>query len=393
MKVTNRAARLLGAAAVAGALTIAMPASAQRQIVSAVNAEPESSDPDETVFSAVAGELVGTSLGGSDVRVLTDYGVNKVFARGTSATEVYGSSAWLDTFTVGGAAGSDVQISFSFTVDGGLGGLEDNGAEWNYQVFALRGGDWAFTPYGEYDSLQLKRVVSNPGGRVTYMDARDFEGFFNYANVNDEAGALQSNVQRLHDNFGEYYQVISSSGPNTVTTRYYETFFQRQVNGGPLQTFLYSDTSAGGPQALVAYNNVRANYPLLATGGLCAGPCSGMPASFEQVDPFTFTLDFNLSAGSVFTLASWLYVDDVRDATVDFFNTAKVTGVTVSQGGSLTSASGALAALPGGGYGYPAALESAVPEPATWAMMLLGFGGIGYAIRRRRKVSAGIRFA
>ena len=27
----------------------------------------------------------------------------------------------------------------------------------------------------------------------------------------------------------------------------------------------------------------------------------------------------------------------------------------------------------------------AVPEPATWAMMLLGFGGIGFAMRRRRK--------
>ena len=28
---------------------------------------------------------------------------------------------------------------------------------------------------------------------------------------------------------------------------------------------------------------------------------------------------------------------------------------------------------------------AAVPEPATWAMMLLGFGGIGVAMRRRRK--------
>jgi hypothetical protein len=26
-----------------------------------------------------------------------------------------------------------------------------------------------------------------------------------------------------------------------------------------------------------------------------------------------------------------------------------------------------------------------VPEPATWAMMLLGFGGIGMAMRRGRK--------
>lgn len=28
----------------------------------------------------------------------------------------------------------------------------------------------------------------------------------------------------------------------------------------------------------------------------------------------------------------------------------------------------------------------AVPEPGTWAMMLLGFGGIGYSLRRRRKI-------
>jgi hypothetical protein len=30
-------------------------------------------------------------------------------------------------------------------------------------------------------------------------------------------------------------------------------------------------------------------------------------------------------------------------------------------------------------------LTGAVPEPATWAMMILGFGGIGFAMRRRRK--------
>lgn len=30
----------------------------------------------------------------------------------------------------------------------------------------------------------------------------------------------------------------------------------------------------------------------------------------------------------------------------------------------------------------------AVPEPATWAMMLLGFGGVGVALRRRRKLGA-----
>ncbi|MBY0583667.1 MAG: PEPxxWA-CTERM sorting domain-containing protein [Sphingomonas sp.] len=36
---------------------------------------------------------------------------------------------------------------------------------------------------------------------------------------------------------------------------------------------------------------------------------------------------------------------------------------------------------------------SAVPEPATWAMMLVGFGGIGAAMRRKPKVTTRIRFA
>jgi hypothetical protein len=34
-----------------------------------------------------------------------------------------------------------------------------------------------------------------------------------------------------------------------------------------------------------------------------------------------------------------------------------------------------------------------VPEPATWAMMMLGFGGLGYTLRRRPTVGARIRFA
>ena len=34
-----------------------------------------------------------------------------------------------------------------------------------------------------------------------------------------------------------------------------------------------------------------------------------------------------------------------------------------------------------------------IPEPATWAMMLIGFGGLGYTMRRARKTSTRIQFA
>jgi hypothetical protein len=38
-------------------------------------------------------------------------------------------------------------------------------------------------------------------------------------------------------------------------------------------------------------------------------------------------------------------------------------------------------------------ITSGVPEPATWAMMVLGFGAMGGALRRRQKVVTRIRFA
>jgi hypothetical protein len=35
-------------------------------------------------------------------------------------------------------------------------------------------------------------------------------------------------------------------------------------------------------------------------------------------------------------------------------------------------------------FATDAAVTGAVPEPATWAMMLIGFGGMGLVTRRRR---------
>lgn len=39
------------------------------------------------------------------------------------------------------------------------------------------------------------------------------------------------------------------------------------------------------------------------------------------------------------------------------------------------------------------ATPSRLPEPASWAMMLLGFSALGFTLRRRPKTSARIRFS
>lgn len=54
---------------------------------------------------------------------------------------------------------------------------------------------------------------------------------------------------------------------------------------------------------------------------------------------------------------------------------------------------------PGGGYGNAGAATllvsefGAVPEPATWAMMIVGFGMIGFAMRRRSNVRTTVSYA
>jgi len=43
---------------------------------------------------------------------------------------------------------------------------------------------------------------------------------------------------------------------------------------------------------------------------------------------------------------------------------------------------------PGGGATITFRSGFGIPEPATWAMMMIGFAGIGYAVRRSRKTAA-----
>ena len=47
----------------------------------------------------------------------------------------------------------------------------------------------------------------------------------------------------------------------------------------------------------------------------------------------------------------------------------------------------------GGNFNGTANVTSAVPEPATWAMMMVGFASLGVAVRRRPKTTLRVRFA
>lgn len=71
--------------------------------------------------------------------------------------------------------------------------------------------------------------------------------------------------------------------------------------------------------------------------------------------------------------------DNPGTVTMDFLHTGRF-GVRAEPGVTFTSDSGVFLSGP----------TQAVPEPATWAMLIIGFGGVGAALRSRRR---GLAFA
>jgi hypothetical protein len=87
-------------------------------------------------------------------------------------------------------------------------------------------------------------------------------------------------------------------------------------------------------------------------------------------------------------------VDVLRNGSVLFSSNVTSLGQVVPFNATLTLAAGdtlAFAVTQGSGTqntGLDVSLTTGVPEPSTWAMMLLGFAGLGFAFRQsRRRVS------
>lgn len=343
-------------------------------------------------LSKTAGVGVASTLGGGDTRALTDFGVNKVRASGVGDYRNSASSVWLDTYTVGGAAGSMVDVSFTVSIDG-LVNVPGDDHSWNYKLIALKGGNWSATgqldfeewpantpfnyaPNGDrYDRVFLNQVRADGG--FTQVDARDFEGFNHYTPNGGQVGAFHSNV--VYDEPGDTYIRTTRNGFNTLVEHFGPTGYRQQTNGGAWSGFI---PYAAVPALAQGRANLVASYSLIDTAELCFGQdneCANQ--AFPGTD---LTISFSMMAGSTFSLAGYMFADDVFGGTIDFYNTAKLTGVGVSQGGSLNAASGTLVDLGNGQYGYQAVLAAgAVPEPSTWALLILGFGLTGAAMRRR----------
>lgn len=69
-----------------------------------------------------------------------------------------------------------------------------------------------------------------------------------------------------------------------------------------------------------------------------------------------------------------------------FFQAGQQVGIGIDRGGANNSYFNDSTLLRG-------SIQGPVPEPATWAMMIVGFGAVGYGMRRRAKVRTTVRYA
>lgn len=147
----------------------------------------------------------------------------------------------------------------------------------------------------------------------------------------------------------------------------------------------------------VAINGIVPSNPgsptpdnLLAPHSFGWFPITNGPTNPEGVVTPGFSYDdLFYPAGSPQTATSYPFSGGVLDIyglvfalangdSVNLWSNGKVPGVGLNYGVGVTNGTDVL------DYASPVSL-SAVPEPATWAMMLVGFAAVGMAARRRRQ--------
>ena len=226
-------------------------------------------------------------------------------------------------------------------------------------------------------SIKATGQTGAVGGRYSNAHA-SYEYNFNITSLNSIARA------KLYD-----YAVISGGDPapdpiaRAMGYIYLAgtsgSFAQATVNtrtGG--SAYAGCDSGAFGecgltPYAFDVYYDVNVDCP----GADALHPCTLPPAHFAPTVTLNLSLEADVFGGN--NEHVFAFVDPTITLNDAFFTNLALNPadfqLTFAEGeGNVASRPN----FPGGG----------VPEPAAWALMLMGFGGIGAALRRRRRIAA-----
>lgn len=161
--------------------------------------------------------------------------------------------------------------------------------------------------------------------------------FFNYVFASEEYNTFSGS--NFNDIFALRLNGTNYNNTNLATLPNGDVVSINTVNLGSNSTFYRNNTTEPGPNTLT-------------------GPLLGLPIQFDGLTTLLTASANNLVIGDTYSLT--FDIADVGDNELD--------SAVFIQGGSV---------------GIEAPPTSAVPEPASWAMMIFGFGMVGGAMRRR----------
>jgi hypothetical protein len=142
-------------------------------------------------------------------------------------------------------------------------------------------------------------------------------------------------------------------------------------------------TNGSAPGAVSLFNGGATGS---FAGEFCNNGACGTIADITSlvIGPVSYSPFFTLTDGVSFALTAITSIDRSKPGILSFTGTGMFSGNI--NGTAFDATPGAFTlSTQGGNVTTFSASTVAVPEPATWALMLLGFGGIGMAMRRRRR--------
>jgi PEP-CTERM motif len=166
---------------------------------------------------------------------------------------------------------------------------------------------------------------------------------------------------------------------------------QNAGSSGDLNSTFFNSAGVGSSINASSYhgsgNFVAGNDDYSTIGGFLAG--SGSASNFLYGSLYTITLG-QLAAGTILTIT--------HDDGVSVFDNGIQVNSTVSGPTSVVTdtvditTTGDITLYYSRQNGTPSILQvSAVPEPSTWAMMILGFVGVGFMAYRRKQNGPSLR--
>lgn len=176
--------------------------------------------------------------------------------------------------------------------------------------------------------------------------------------------------------------------------------FSPQGSGGAF-TMGFAFTASAGTfvNGLGAYDNNGDGFPAPMTVGLWNGAGTlllqtTVDSGALLVNSFRYTLlpSYELQAGTTYVVGAFRYAGSGETYATGFGGGTAAPGITTLNARYSDSGSFAFPNIAVGTNGYFGAnalvggqvvTQSSVPEPATWAMLIGGFGLVGGALRRR----------